>query len=203
MNDKLQKIHEYLKSKGVDEETLNYYDKHCVYLSMEIMEYAHRDQKRENGEEYANHPSRVLQKYRDLVGMDPNDCFCIDVDLMHKHKIPYEGVQEVCLLDDVRDIFVECGFKDFFDMYIKNALECITHEKSEKYGKYIGICLENPISAMVKMCDMQDNLHVLDLLYFDEDRFKRAQSYLGYLYIINQAYHFIENAAKYRKEFKE
>ena len=78
MNKKLMKIHEYLIDKGADEETLLEWDSSSVYLSMEIMEYAHRNQKRENGEDYAEHPSRVLENYRKLVGIKPNDYFCID-----------------------------------------------------------------------------------------------------------------------------
>src|SRR5574344_956739 len=97
----LNEIHEYLISKGAKEEDLKKMDGCSVYLSMEIMEYAHRNQKRENGEEYANHPSRCMQEYRELVGIVPDDPFCIDKDLMYEFEIPYDGVQEVCLLHDV------------------------------------------------------------------------------------------------------
>ncbi len=57
---KLKEIHNYLISLGKSEEELKELDKYSVYLSMEIMEYAHRGQTRDNGEDYANHPSRCM-----------------------------------------------------------------------------------------------------------------------------------------------
>ena len=200
--------------KGVEEEQLLESDTSSVYLAMEIMEYAHRNQKRENGEDYANHPARLLETYREMVGIESQDYFCMDKDLMYKHNVPYDGVQEVCLLhdviedtkftiNDVRDIYVDCGFERYFDMYIKNALECITHDKSVDYSEYIKICLQNPIAALVKMIDMQDNLRILDLIRFDEKRYHRAQGYLFWTFVINEAYHFVENVENYKKQFKE
>ena len=214
MNKKLIKIHEYLIDKGVDEETLLQWDSSSVYLSMEIMEYAHRNQKRENGEDYAEHPSRVLENYRKLVGIKPNDCFCIDKEMMADNLIPYDGAQEVCLLHDViedtdftieelREIYIECGFEKYFELYIEDALRKITHDKSMDYGEYIKICLKNPISAIVKMMDLQDNLRVIDLIDLNEDKYNRAKGYLSWILIINDAYHFLENANKYRNEYLE
>ena len=214
MNKKLIKIHEYLIDKGVDEETLLEWDSSSVYLAMEIMEYAHRNQKRENGEDYAEHPSRVLENYRKLVGIKPNDYFCIDEDMMAHNLIPYDGVQEVCLLHDViedtdftieelREIYIECGFEKYFDLYIEDALRKITHDKSMDYGEYIKICLKNPISAIVKMMDLQDNLRVIDLIDLNEDKYNRAKGYLSWILVINDKYHFLENANKYRKEYLE
>ena len=94
---RLKEIHDYLVSIGKKEEDLEQLDKFSVYLSMEIMEYAHRNQKRENGEDYANHPSRCLQNYRDLVGIIPDDYFCIDKDMMYENGVPYDGVQSLLL----------------------------------------------------------------------------------------------------------
>ena len=212
MNKILEKIHEYLVSRGGNKEQLKELDTSSVYLAMEICEYAHRNQTRENGEEYANHPARILQKYRDLIGIIPNDYFCIDQDLLIKCGVPYDGVQEVCLLhdviedteltlEDVQSIYNDCGFENYFRMYIKNALECITHDKSMSYDPYIEICLKNPISAIVKMLDLQDNLQVLDLIELNEENYKRSQGYLRYLYKINTHYNFIENIQKYHKLF--
>ena len=214
MNKNLEKIHEYLMSQGVSKEEIMRYDTSSVYLSMEIMEYAHRNQVRENGEAYANHPSRVLEGYRRMVGIIPDDPFCMDDDLMNHYHIPYCGVQEVCLLHDViedteftindlEEIFNDCGLGNYFEIYIKHALKCITHDKSMGYEKYIEICLKNPISALVKMIDLQDNLYVLDLVDLSEKKYKRSQRYLSYIRVINTVYHFLENAEAYRKAFKE
>lgn len=214
MNKNLEKIREYLIKMGIDEKTINNGMTSSVYLAMEIMEYAHRNQKRENGEDYANHPARCLTTYRELIGIGPDCDRVMDKDLLYHNNIPFDGVQEVCLLhdvvedteftlDDVRDIYVECGFEKYFDMYIKDALERITHNKAVDYGEYIKICLKNPISALVKMIDMEDNLRILDLVKYDEERYLRAQGYLFWTFIINDAYHFVENIENYKKQFKE
>lgn len=209
---RLNEIHEYLISKGAKEEDLKKMDGCSVYLSMEIMEYAHRNQKRENGEEYANHPSRCMQEYRELVGIVPDDPFCIDKDLMYEFEIPYDGVQEVCLLHDVIEdsdftieevegIFDECSLENYFNLYIKQPLVNVTHIKSMDYLSYIKICMEHPVSAIVKMMDLQDNLHVLSLVEFNEKNYERASRYLQYLYLINVKYRFIENAKRYKCSF--
>lgn len=214
MNESLKKIQDYLIKTGVSKERVEGGATSSVYLAMEIMEYAHRDQKRENGEDYAEHPARCLTSYRSLIGIGPNGDRVMDKDIMYRNNVPFDGVQEVCLLHDVvedteftikdvRDIYVECGFESFFDMYIKDALERITHDKSVDYGEYIKVVLQNPISAMVKMMDLQDNLYVLDLVDFTEEKYHRAQGYLFWMFIINEAYHFLENTQKYKKDLEE
>ena len=214
MNKNLEKIRDYLIERGVDEKSVNSGMTSSVYLAMEIMEYAHRNQKRENGEDYANHPARCLTTYRELIGIGPDGDRVMDKDLLYHNNVPFDGVQEVCLLhdvvedteltlNDVRDIYVDCGFEKYFDMYIKDALERITHDKAIDYGEYIKICLKNPISALVKMIDMEDNLRILDLIKYDEERYHRAQGYLFWTFIINDAYHFVENIENYKNQFKE
>ena len=214
MNKNLEKIRDYLIERGVEEKSVNSGMASSVYLAMEIMEYAHRNQKRENGEDYANHPARCLTTYRELIGIGPDGDRVMDKDLLYHNNVPFDGVQEVCLLhdvvedteltlNDVRDIYVECGFEKYFDMYIKDALERITHDKTVDYGEYIKICLKNPISALVKMIDMEDNLRILDLIKYDEERYHRAQGYLFWTFVINEAYHFVENIENYKKQFRE
>ena len=214
MNENLKKIQDYLIKTGVSKERVEGGATSSVYLAMEIMEYAHRDQKRENGEDYAEHPARCLTSYRNLIGIGPNGDRVMDKDIMYHNNVPFDGVQEVCLLHDVvedteftikdvRDIYVECGFESFFDIYIKDALERITHDKSVDYGEYIKVVLQNPISAMVKMMDLQDNLYVLDLVDFTEEKYHRAQGYLFWMFIINEAYRFLENIQKYKKDLEE
>ena len=214
MNEKLKKIHEYLLSKGVEEKTILNADTSSVYLAMEIMEYAHREQKRENGEDYANHPARCLTTYRELIGIGPNGDRVMDKDLLYRNNVPFDGVQEVCLLhdviedteftiDDIKEIYSDCGFDKYFDLYIEQPLMYITHNKEVDYGDYIKVCLKHPTSALVKMIDMQDNLRILDLTKYDEERYHRAQGYLFYSFIINEGYHFIENVQKYKAQLKE
>ena len=119
MSEILDKIHKYMISFGVDEKDLPQYDNSSVYLAIEIAEYGHRNQKREIGEDYVNHPLRVLNTYRELVGIKPNDHFCIDKDLMYEFNVPFEGVQEVCLLHDIiEDTEISIPF-DYHNQLIK------------------------------------------------------------------------------------
>ena len=208
---RLEEIHHYLMETGVDEQVVRSKETPSIDLAMKIMLYAHRDQKRENGERYSNHPYRCLKKYRKLVGIKPNSNHNMDVDLMDKYGIPYEGVQEVCLLhdvledsdftfDEVRNIFAECGWKYYFDAHIATPLKNITHDKNEPYLKYIVTCMKHPTSALVKLMDLQDNLSILDLTEFNEKNYERANGYLSYMKMINDQYHFIENNQRYLQE---
>ena len=209
---RLKEIHDYLISVGKKEKDLLELDHYSVYLSMEICEYAHRNQKRENGEDYANHPFRCLGMYREFVGIVEDDPFCIDKDMMLENGIPFDGVQELCLLHDViedtdftiedlEEIFDECNLKTYFDMYIKYPLIAITHNKSEEYDDYIVKCLEYPASALVKMIDMQDNINVMTLISLNKDKYKRGLKYYHYTLLINNRYHFLEGRHKYKEEF--
>ena len=179
---------------------------------MEICEYAHRNQIRENGDLYLVHPCRCLGYYRHMVGIKENDPFCIDVDLMEKYDIPYNGIQELCLLHDViedtdftmedlKEIFDECKLLDHFNMYIEKPLDIITHRKEESYDIYIDKCLKNRSAALVKMCDLNDNLDVTTLISFDDYKYDRCCRYLKYINIINNKYHFIENINEYHEHF--
>lgn len=213
MNENVKKIREYLLSKGLDEEYIDDCMGSSVYLAMEIMEYAHRNQKRENGEDYANHPGRCLITYRNLIGIGADGLGCIDRDLLDENRIPFDGVQEVCLLhdviedtefsfEDVRNIYIDCGFKLYFDANIGDPLKRITHDKKVPYAEYVWICMMNPVSALVKLIDMNDNLRILDLVEFGKKQLERAQKYLGCSCGINDYYHFIEHMAKYRQEYQ-
>ena len=214
MNELLKKIHEYQLANGAKEEELSSMDSHSVYLAMGIADYAHRSQRRENGEPYMAHPLRCLERYRRMVGIVEGDPFCIDGDLMAKHHVPFEGVQEVCLLhdviedtevtpEDIKGIFYDLGFKTYFDLYIDRPLRLITHDKEVPYDNYIALVLENPIASIVKMMDLQDNLIVLDLVALNDYAYKRALGYLQYLYLINSKYQFIENIQSYLSEYRE
>lgn len=209
----LEKIHKYLREDlELGEEDIRNMDGSSVYIAQEIAIYAHRNQYRENGEKYLTHPLNCLNLYRHFVGITLNDPFCIDADLMAKYGIPFEGVQEVCILHDVledteitmeeiADIYSEVGLQTYFELYIMKPLELITHDKSMPYPDYIAIANKNPISAMVKMIDMVDNLNVLGLCDLDDMKIERSKNYLNYIKVINDKYHFIENAIYYKIDF--
>lgn len=208
MSELLNKIHAYLLTRGIREEDFKYYDTQSVYLSMEIMEYAHRNQKCENGEEYANHPSQLLENYRDFVKIVPDRYDCIDINLMNELNIPFNGVQELCLLhdvveyseltfEDIENLFIECGFEFFYKANIELPLKNITHREGEDHNDYLYRILSHPNSALVKMFDFQDNLNLFRLTTLDIDKLNRSQRYLEHFFIINSKYHFIENNQKY------
>ena len=212
MNKLIEKINKYIvdtKGSGEDliEPGLSTYS-----ISEKIMEYAHRNQKRENGEAYANHPLRIEGMYRGWI--DYGDC-CPNIEPMTLCLlgIPFDGVQEVCLLHDVvedteltiedlHNIFAYCNEGDYFDRYIKRPLECITHKKEVSYSDYIFECLKDPTAALVKVIDLQDNLFILGLISFDDKKYARAQEYLHWIFVINEEYHFIEKIEKYKKEVR-
>lgn len=209
---RLNEIIDYFIAKGEREEDMVKLTEFSVYLSLFIAHYAHRNQVREDGSPYVTHPLSLLNRYRDFVGITDDDPFCIDSDLMSECNIPYEGVQEVCLLHDVledtdftmeelEDIFREKGLDRHFNVNIKKPLELITQDKSEEYDKYIGICLMNPTSALVKMLDLQDNLNVFTLNKLSEKEYERGKNYYRYLFTINSVYHFIENCREYHEKF--
>jgi len=206
---RLNEIQDYLKDLGYDGEALISNAHQSVGLSMQIAEYAHRDQKRENGEEYVNHPYRCLAIYREFVGIVPNEYDCIDVDLLYEYNIPFEGVQELSLLhdvvedsdftvDEIGEIFDECDLGNYFDVHIRKPLELITHDKNDDYEEYILKCSKHPSSALVKMIDMQDNVNAFTLSSYDKDKYERAFKYFKYIFLINKVFEFIENVNKYK-----
>ena len=211
MNESLKQIHDDPIERGANDLLIG--DAKPTSLAKKIAEYAHRNQQRENGEPYICHPLRVLDLYRNFVGLSYQGTLSMPYDLLHQKGIPLEGVEAVCLLhdvvedtalsiDDIRALYADNGMADYFDRYIHDPLSLITHDdKAVPYPEYIQICMKHPSSAIVKMMDLIDNLKVIDLETFDEWCLNRAKDYLGYLYTINHEYHFIETVQKYKKEF--
>lgn len=96
-----EKINEYLFQLNFSEEDIAQLDASSVYVAQQIALYAHRNQSRLNGDNYYVHPYNVLSLYRKFTGIT-DDYFCVDLDLLvWECGIPYDGVQEVCLLHDV------------------------------------------------------------------------------------------------------
>ncbi len=218
MNQRLESIKKWWVEGGIPEEVVDQMCQDPIQLAYLISQYAHRDQKRENGEEYFYHPERCQKKFIRLLGMDKYDNYYalsfLDEELLADSGLPYRGVQEVCYLHDVvedtdftleelQSIYEECDMEVYFLKYIKDPLQRITHEKGMAYEDYVRICGGHPTSALVKMLDLQDNLTVLDLIRFDEHEYDRSANYLYFLYIINQAYHFLEGFEAYRQEMRK
>lgn len=207
------KINEYLTKEGYTEKEINFLDSASVYVAHQIAVYAHRNQKRLNGDNYFMHPYKVLQLYRDLTGIVENDYFCIDMDLMvGECDIPYDGVQETCLLHDVledtdvtieeiEEVFEGLSLGDYFRRNIKTPLLLITHDKNEDYDTYVGKLIDNQVAALVKFMDMAENLNPSSLTSFGDFEFSRMVKYAYFCKLINDRWHFLENADRYRKLF--
>lgn len=207
----LTKIHDYLKDIGyTNEECLNM-DKNTITLSKEIMMFAHKDQYRENGERYENHPLRVLSNYHYLLGIDQFGYDSIDKELLKKYNIPFEGVEECILLhdviedsdlsiDDLESIFTKCGYKEYFLKHIKTTLKYLTHDKNVDYDQYILILMQDDKASLIKLMDLRDNTNILTMKVFDEKHFERLNKYIKSAYLINLKFQYIENAKSYRDE---
>lgn len=208
----LKEIHDYLLSIGVTEESISKADCSSVRIAEEIALYAHRNQKREQGEPYVEHPYRVMEMYRELIGIGVDGSGMVNKDLLDSFEIPFTGVQEVAMLHDVLEdtevtemdissIYHQCGLGWFYDMYIKEPLLLITHDKAQEYPLYIAICMQNPTSAMVKMLDMKDNLNMLTVAELGDKVIHRSIGYLGFIKAINDRYHFVEGCFEYKTKF--
>ena len=187
---RFKEIHDYLVSIdfATEEELRNLYDFIPYKLAEEIAVYAHRNQKRENGENYVNHPMRTSK---------------IACDLISPNEEEFEGVEVLAILhdviedsdftiDDIEDIFKENKLGDFFKEFIKEELIALTHNKNEDYEVYIKRIMQYPAASLVKLSDLCDNLNLLTLNAFDTKEYERCSRYLKYAYYINSKYHFIE-----------
>ena len=211
MADLNKKMKEYFSGKGLTEKQYEDLLSCTVNIAMAIACYAHRNQFRENGKEYREHPYSCMDLYRDFVGIVEDSYDCIDLDLMYKHNIPFEGVQEVALLhdvledtevtlDEIEKMFNDFGYATYFDLYIRQALILITHDKSEDYEIYIDRMLVNPIASICKMMDLTDNMNMLGLALLKDSELDRTIRYVKYFKQINDKWHFIENLQLYKKE---
>ena len=193
---------------GVDEKEINESLKSTVGIAYYIARVAHYDVERDNGTPYLYHPLRMYKKFGKLLCINDEN---FDADDCESYMIPFHGVQEVCWLhdviedwmatiDDIEGVYEELGYKDYFDMYIKTPLQYITHDKSVDYETYINIVMKNPISALVKLLDLNDNIDIFGLGSYGEKEDERMHRYTKYRKMINDKYHFVERITRYRKE---
>ena len=207
-----EKINAYLEKEGYTKEEMEFLDSASVYVAHQISVYAHRDQKRFNGDNYFTHPYNVMQLYRNMVGIVENDPFCIDKDLLEDCGIPFNGVQEICLLhdvledtdvtiDEIEEVFTDLSLGDYFNFYIKTPLILITHDKKEDYSKYISKLIVDPMASIVKFMDMADNMNFTGLTSFGDVEKERLVKYVVFSQLINDVWHFLEKADDYRQKF--
>ena len=198
-----QKIKEHLINNGYANKEFKNAINGTVDIALAIAVYAHKDQRRENEKPYYVHPFSCMTLYRNFVGILENQHDCIDLDLMDCCDIPFHGVQEVALLHDVledtditineiEEVFEEFGEKSYFNLYIKQALLLITHDKQESYEVYIDKLLVNPVASLCKMLDLTDNMNMLGLAGLNDSELERTIRYAKYFKQINDKWRFIE-----------
>ena len=186
-------ILDILKTESKDDKT-----KGTKWISYVIGDMAHIGQYRENGHNYFTHPRHCVLMFYDLVSIEGWVCNSV----LAEHEIPY-GVVELAHLHDVvedtelthqdiKDIFTEVGYKDFFNDYLDVPLKLITHDKSEDYDTYIGKVMEHPTSAFVKMLDLADNMNLFGLGKLGDSELERVVRYARYFKRINDKYHYLE-----------
>ena len=206
-----KEMKEFFTSKGFTEDQYEDMLTCTVNIALMISSYAHREQYRENKNSYSVHPYSCMNLYRNFVGIEEDSDDCIDLDLMYKHNIPFEGVQEVALLHDVledtevsleeiEEMFNDFGYATYFKLYIKQALILITHDKSESYEIYIDRMLVNPVASICKMMDLTDNMNMFGLAKVGDKELDRTIRYAKHFKQINDKWHFVENMMLYKKE---
>lgn len=196
-----------IESLSIDhnKETIDGLFTSSVGIATMIADYAHKYQTRENGNTYLVHPHRMLHQYRIMMGIDVNN---FDIDECYKHDIPFWGVQEVCLLHDVvedteitleeiKQVYIDHDLEKYFKMYMEVPLRLITHDKSEEYIAYLAKVIQHPISALVKLLDLNDNLGIFDLAEINNEKLDRMHRYVEYIGFIDHYYDFIKKIYEY------
>lgn len=180
-------------------------------IAFEIASYAHRNQKRINGESYINHPLAMAKRYLSIIYA--NEEYPFTDEAMKDNKLPHYGAIEVMLLHDViedteysnkdiKDVYEAFNLGWYYEAYIKSSLELITHDKNVDYETYLNKLLENPTASLVKMFDSMDNLNILSLTTFGDHEYERSKRYLNNIKRINDRYHYIEKIDAYLKDIE-
>ena len=174
-------------------------------LAFIIAMYAHRDQKRLNGDSYIEHPLNLstMLSQLSLCEIERDDMY-----VWMECGLPFYGVEEVALLhdvledttvtlDDIGYIFEKYGFWDYYVTYIEDPLKLITHNKKESYETYMQAVIDSPTASLVKMLDMQDNINMFTLDKLGDEEVNRCIKYIKCTKILNDKHHFIEKINRY------
>ena len=193
---KKEMILDILKTEGSD------ICKDTKQVACVIGDIAHAGQFRENGQHYFTHPKHCANMFYDLVSINGWICYRV----LEENDIPPAIVELSYLHDvvedtelthqDVRDIFREIGYGNFFDKYLDIPLKLITHDKSEDYDTYIGKVMKHPTSAFVKMLDLTDNMNLFGLSKLGDEELDRTIRYAKYFKRINDKYNYLEKIKK-------
>jgi (p)ppGpp synthase/HD superfamily hydrolase len=103
-------------------------------------------------------------------------------------------------LDDIADVYFDCGFETHFSCNIRKSLNLITHNKEDDYFVYIEKMMRDPVASLVKFMDLADNMNPVSLNCFGKEEFERLQKYTCCAFMINEYWHFLESIQKYNLE---
>jgi len=95
-------------------------------------------------------------------------------------RMTTEAERITAVLHDViedTDWTIECLRREGFHAEILDALDCLTKQENEEYGKFIERVTLNPLAVKVKMADLEDNLDVSRLKNVTEADTKRLEKY--------------------------
>jgi len=109
--------------------------------------FVHLNQKRSDGEEYINHPMRMVSRYLCSVKGPLND---------HHKKM----IDVIWLHDTIEDskIPINDFIYDWFGYEVWNIVILLTHDpKLESYNSYLGTLATEPEALLIKWLDMDDN----------------------------------------------
>lgn len=93
----------------------------------------------------------------------------------------HEPIEKVVALlhDVVEDTPVSVGeIRKMFGDVVGDAIQCLTHKKSEDYMDYIKRVGENKIATKVKMADISHNMDLSRLKVIDEKAIQRVNKYV-------------------------
>ena len=205
----IEKIKRYaIENENKEEAVVKRLLKMPVPLAYYIALYAHRNQIRENGEPYINHPISIFNNYYLFADLKEGNDLYVDVALMEDCGLPYLGVRELCFLhdvvedteitiEDIENIYTTQGLGDHFDKYIKDALIAITHDKNTAYSAYIEKVLSNRTASLVKMLDLYDNMNPATLSKYTEKEKGRMGLYMSIMIKILDKYDFTNRMGEY------
>jgi len=135
--------------------------------AISIAAQAHEGQSDKAGAPYILHPLRVMM------------------------KMSTEAERITAVLHDViedTDWTIERLRREGFRAEILDALDCLTKQDGEEYGKFIERVKLNPLAVKVKMADLEDNLDVARLKNVTEADTKRLEKYKQALLMLVNLY---------------
>jgi (p)ppGpp synthase/HD superfamily hydrolase len=112
---------------------------------------AHADQVDKAGIPYILHPLRVMERVRVKSGGNP----------------PYDLLIAAVLHDVVEDTPITLDYiRENFGTRVAEIVDCLTRRRDpdETYAEFIARCGQDPAAALVKDCDLDDNLDRIEQL---------------------------------------